>query len=247
MVENKCVTVERTRTKPKPIQGQIFTDASHYAWGAAFNRHSAQGYWNQQIKHKSSNYRELLAIILTPELFRPEIRGQHINIISYNVTSLDYLNHLGGHCKDLNNLSEGIWELALDLDVTLSRKHLSGKLNTTADKLSRLSPKYEWKLNPDLFRAIEYMWNPHDIDQFATMQNTQLENYNSIFQDPHSAGVDALAQQDWGQKNNYVNPPFRLLPQMIDVIKAYVTVIVPLWEGQLWCQKLKHLSVENTN
>ena len=45
-----------------------------------------------------------------------------------------------------------------------------------------------------------------------------------------------MAQKDWGSLNNYVNAPFNLLPQALEVIEnkqATATVIAPLWDGQV--------------
>jgi hypothetical protein len=78
------------------------------------------------------------------------------------------------------------------------------------------------------------------------MCNTHLPVYNSWTWDPFTSGVDALAQQDWSQHNNYVNPPFRLLPKVLEVIKsqkATATIIAPYWPGQPWFHDMMKLLV----
>ena len=58
-----------------------------------------------------------------------------------------------------------------------------------------------------------------------------------------SEGIDALAQ-DWKGENNYVNPPWVMLPQVLDKIlqdKAMATVIAPVWPSQAWFHKLTSL------
>lgn len=196
---------------PTPVQAQIFTDASHIAWGGVYNNNYAQGFWPNRIAHKSSNFRELLIVRLVLESFLPKVREKHIQIVSDNISTVAHLNHLGGPCYDLNQIAAGIWDLALQHNVTISAKHIPSQLNCVPDRLSRLNPLYEWQLHPGLFNLLDSVWGPHEVDRFATMANTQLPVYNSSFLDPYTSGVDALAQQDWTSLNNFVNAPFRLL------------------------------------
>jgi hypothetical protein len=109
-----------------------------------------------------------------------------------------------------------------------------------------MSIQYEWTLNPAIFRYIDLLWGPHSIDRFASISTTQLPQYNSRFFDPLTQGVDALAQQNWADHNNYVNPPFRLLSRVLQVIKdqkAWATVIAPYWPSQHWFNSLQGMLV----
>lgn len=111
---------------------------------------------------------------LALETFKSKIQGKHIQIVSDNITTVAYLNHLGGPCQDLNSLATGTWELALQLQVKIPSRHIAGRLNIEPDTLSRLNPIYEWQLNPNIFTFLDTIWGPLDIDRFATMANTQL-------------------------------------------------------------------------
>ena len=147
---------------------------------------------------------------------------------------------------ELTDIAKNIWALALDKNITITAKHLAGCSNTWADSLSRLNPLYEWKLHPRLWLDLERRWGPHTVDRFGSMLTTQLPRYNSRFLDPLTEAVDALAQQDWSQENNYVNPPFRLLPQVVETIaaqQAYATVIAPWWPSQMWFHRLQSMAV----
>ena len=76
----------------------------------------------------------------------------------------------------------------------------------------------------------------------------QCRQYNSLYWDPHTQGIDALTQSDWRTQNNFVTPPFRLLSRTLDVIEeqgAVATVIAPLWKGQPWFLRLKAMSVSH--
>jgi hypothetical protein len=100
-------------------------------------------------------------------------------------------------------------------------------------------------LHPAIFRFIDKVYGPHNIDRFASMTTTQLPLYNSLYYDPLSAGVDALSQRDWRDMNNYVNAPFHLIPRVLDVIQeqqAQATIIAPYWPAQSWFAHLREMS-----
>ena len=88
-----------------------------------------------------------------------------------------------------------------------------------ADYLSRLEDKYDWQLHPVLFRTLDERWGPHTVDRFADITISQLPVYNSRFKDPQSSAVDALGQRDWAINDNWVCPPFRLFPSVLQVIR----------------------------
>lgn len=101
-------------------------------------------------------------------------------------------------------------------------------------------------LHPARFNYIDKVFGPHTIDRFANCQNAQLLRYNSRYWDPLSEGVDALAQKNWQYENNYVNPPFCLIPHALQVIKAqkaYATIIAPMWKAQTWFRQLQILTI----
>ena len=83
------------------------------------------------------------------------------------------------------------------------------------------------------------------MDRFATFQNTQIPRFNSLFLDVGSEAIDAFTQ-NWGQENNYINPPWALLPRVVEKLvtdQATATVIAPLFPAQTWFHKLKHLAI----
>ena len=54
------------------------------------------------------------------------------------------------------------------------------------------------------------------------------------------------SNQNWTRENNFVNPPFRLIPQVIELLKqqkAVATLITPHWPGQFWFQCLVSMSI----
>lgn len=225
---------------------QIICDASPFGFGAICGDKKAAGFWSPRVANSPQNAREMMAILTAVHTFGPHLRGKSIQIVTDNISAMAYINHMGGPSQELTRIAKDIWAVANLFDITLSATYLAGCLNVEADYLSRLSTQYEWTLHPNLFRYLDRIWGPHTMDRFANMGNHVLPRYNSRFMDPLCSGVDALAQSDWESENNYVNPPFRLLNQVLDKIimsKARATVIAPAWPGQTWFQKLLRVLV----
>ena len=230
----------------KPIDAQIICDASSQGWGAIFEGKEAAGFWNRRLSRSHTNYRELMAILMTLETFKDSIKNKHVQILSDNVTAVAMVNHLGGQCWSLTQVAQAIWSLAYENNIMVTAKYIEGVFNTS-DSLSRIkySP-YSWKLHPAIFRMLDRIWGNHTIDRFADMINHQVPVYNSLYLDPLTSGVDALAQTNWKVHNNYVNAPFFLIPKILNVIitqKAWATVIAPMWPAQPWFNVLKRLAV----
>ena len=227
------------------------TDASMTGWGIRFidssgGQQHAQGCWNKNMSMKHSNIRELTAIYLGLKTFRKMLKGKNILVLSDNITSVAYINMQGGPYPELSAIATNIWALLVDIRADILARHLSGSKNVVADSLSRMSSRYEWSIHPNLYQYLDKMWGPHTYDRFASYLTCVHRNYNSFHADPHSSGVDALAQSDWGVHNNFINAPLRLMNRIIDKVvatKAEATVIAPCWDAMLWCRNLKLLSM----
>ena len=238
----------RAFKKQTPQLIQLTTDASGKSWGGTIinTPHKAQGFWDQETYLLHSNAKEMLAVLLTLKSLLHIVRGKSIQILSDSVTTCAYINFQGGAIRTLDIIARNIWNLAIRNNFTIQAKHLAGKLNTEADRLSRLSPQYEWYIHPSLFKYIDNIFGPHTVDRFASILTRQTLRYNSRFWDPETEGIDALHQNNWHQEMNFVNPPFRLLPKVIRLIKqtkAEATVIAPRWPAKIWHQQLIQMAV----
>ncbi len=236
--------VTRWNFKPvvvRPIEVQITTDASHLGWGAVCNDQEALGQWNYRLSQKSSNHRELMAILMALRTFLCEIKDKSVQIRTDNMTAMAYIMNKGGPSVELTDIAKAIWALAFKHNIEVEVRHLSGVNNAQADRLSRVFDRFNWMLHPGLFRILDMKWGPHTVDRFADSQNSQLPRFNSRFMDPYAEAVDALAQTNWAEENNYINPPFCLLPRVMEKIKqsgASATVIAPLWRSQPWFHQM---------
>ena len=228
---------------------QIRTDASTYGWGGIITgtEYQASGQWNTEVSTQHSNFRELLAVYMTIQSFKDHLKGRNVQVLSDNVTTVAYINHMGGPCKNLTDLMTTLWSYTHELKINLTAKHLAGAKNFQADWLSRIASPYDWKLHPVLFRNLNEMWGPHTVDRFAALHNCQIPRYNSMFMDPQMEAVDALAQSNWNQEMNFCNPPFHLIQKILTVLEAQsaeATIIAPWWPAQTWSRKLKQMSVD---
>lgn len=108
--------------------------------------------------------------------------------------------------------------------------------HVASDRLSRMNDRYEWQFHPELFNLLDTMRGPHTIDRIVFFKTAQTEVFIIRYYHPRSSGVNALVQQYWTLHNNFVNTPFRLMPEIqlqLNVQKADRTIIAPK------CAKMK--------
>ena len=230
-------------------QIQIETDASGTGWGAICKTLEgvieASGTWTKDVSFQPSNYRELLAILKAIRSFRNVLKGSQVQVLSDNVTSVAYINQLGGSSLVMTKLMTTIFVYCHELGINLTSRYLARRSNQHADFLSRILTPYEWQLHPRIFKMIDNMWGPHTVDRFASELTTQLPRFNSLYWDPMTEAVDAM-MQSWEGENNYVNPPFWLLSKVMKKVKrekVVATVIAPYWPAQAWFQELRRMSL----
>ncbi len=230
---------------PAQVDIQVWSDASQTGWGGWTGHHLASGTWPPEVSAQPSNYRELLAIHKVLQSLDPILQGHTVQVLCDNVTAVAYLNHLGGTNPLMNRLTQTNFVFCQKCDITLQAQYFAGKNNVMADYLSRVLTKFEFSLHPDLFQLLDNMWGAHTVDQFASQEQHLCLHYNSLFLDPQTEGMDALAQ-DWSGENNFINAPFSLLDKILSKIqrnKCMATVIAPVWKGRVWMQKLWRMLV----
>jgi hypothetical protein len=78
----------------------------------------------------------------------------------------------------------------------------------------------------------------------GSQHNHLLPRYNSRFHDPKAEATDALLQ-DWTKETNWINPPFRIIPLVVQKLinsPAKATLIVPYWPSAPWFTDLMKIS-----
>ena len=122
--------------------------------------------------------------------------------------------------------------------VTRKARHIPGRLNVIADKLSRLGQtiQTEWSLHPEVFKAICSRWHQPQVDLFATRFNNKP---------PQAWAVDALSLS-WENLDPYAFPPAAILGKVVEKLQDYpcsrIILIAPGWPNMHWFWDLVALS-----
>ena len=109
-------------------------------------------------------------------------------------------------------------------------------LNIISDFASNNVDVDDFMLHPDIFAALDILWEPHTIDRFSSFRTRQITRFNSRWPNPCSEGIDAFAAS-WENENNLLFPPPKLIPRVLQHMKftkSEGTLIAPQWESAPW-------------
>ena len=215
----------------------IQTDASKMGWGACCQEERTGGMWSIEETEFHINYLELLAAFLAIQTFVKHETNLTIYLQLDSVTAQSYINKKGGtRSPSLSQLAKQVWSWCMEREISLIADHIPGKENTIADSESRVfKDRWDWKLNPELFRIIQQKFGPLEKDLFATRLSTQLPRFFSWRPDPEAEAIDAF-KQSW-KGVNYANPPWAVLPRVLTQVKIQrvsLILIAPVWKTQAW-------------
>ena len=221
---------------------QVFTDASNEGWGAHLGEAIAKGVWSEPESHLHINFLELKAVFLALKSFEHLCRDQVVLIATDNTTVVAYINKQGGMRS--GSLCALLWRLLAwchPRGIVLRARHIPGRLNVIADKLSRHSQviQTEWSLSLQVFNLLFLF--------FATRFNHKLPQFVSPVPDPAAWAVDALSIP-WGNLDVYAFPPVSLLNQVTSKVMDQgclrMVLIAPGWPNMPWFWDLVNLSVQ---
>ena len=157
----------------------LFTDASHYGWGAHLEpmRVSFHGHWMEDQSQLYINILEIMAIGFALKKAIHYIHHSCVMISTDNTTVVSYINKHGRTHSP--NLCIEHWEIlhwCLEHDIILRICHILGKFNILADRLLRLDKPLntEWSLDQTVANCIFQMLNFPNVDLFATWFNHKL-------------------------------------------------------------------------
>ena len=117
---------------------QIFTDASKEGWGAQLNERTARGTWSIPESKLHINHLELKAVFLALKEFQDLCSNNIVLVATDNTTVVAYIKEGGMKLGSLCALLGRILSWCTRKQVTLKARHIPGRLNVIADKLSRL-------------------------------------------------------------------------------------------------------------
>ena len=151
MTGGKQCATRSTNTPTKACSA----DASKEGWGAHLNKFTARGTWSLPESKLHINHLELKAVFLALKEFKELCSNNIVLVATDNTTVVAFINKEGG--MKSGPLCALLWRIltwCTRRQVTL--RHTPGRLNVTADKLSRLGQtiQTEWSLHPEVFQAI---------------------------------------------------------------------------------------------
>ena len=227
---------------------QIFTDPSNEGWGAHLDDHTARGTWSLPESKLHINHLELKAVFLALKEFRTLVCNKTVLIATDNTIVVAYINKEGG--MKSGSLCALLWRIlswCTRQQVTLRARHIPGRLNVIADKLSRLGQtiQTEWSLHPAVFQAVCSRWHQPQVDLFATRFNNKLPQFVSPVPDPQAWVVDALSLS-WEDLDPYAFPPAAILGKVVEKLQDYpcnrIILIAPGWPNMPWFWDLVAMS-----
>jgi len=215
----------------------LATDAGAEAWGAVFGEERAHGFFPDTIRSTSSTHREMLAALFALYAFKAPFHGKHVQLQTDN-QAVPLIISNGSSRWNLNALALEIFWFCQKFSVSLSTVWVPRAQNTEADAMTRWNDTNDWMLDPSLFAVIDSRWGPFTCDRFAGHSNyAQLPYFNSLFWCPDTGGLNAFAQTDWAEHNNWCYAPFDLIPRVLAMVrehKAKATLVVPYWPSRPW-------------
>lgn len=238
--------------RPEP-EVRVYTDASQEGWGGYLEdqQTTVQGEWSQQQAALHINAKELLAIHLVLQKLVSAVTNRRVLVATDSATAASYVNKQGGtHSKTLLAIAQSLLEWAEACNVTIQCRHIPGRLNVVADRLSRARQNLptEWTLLPTLVNALWLHWEKPMLDLFATRENRQLPVYVSPVPDSNAYAVDALSIP-WDNLYAYAFPPTAILLKVLSRLRKMenctLILIAPLWRRQQFFPLLLELSIDH--
>ena len=163
------------------------------------------------------------AILLALKQCHQHVNNTTVMIATDNSSVVAYLRKQGGTHSP--SLCMEVWETLRWCDkrnINLLVRHVPGKSNILADRLSRLSKPIstEWCLDQAICNLVLSVTGYPNIDLFATRLNNRLPVYVSPIPDDRALAIDALSM-NWDRIHAYAFPPFALIPAIISKIRQH--------------------------
>ena len=231
-----------------PTYSSLKTPFIMDGWHLEPMRLSFYGRWTEDQSQLHINILEMMAIRLALKQAITFIRHSCVMISTDNTTVVSYINKQGGTHSP--NLCVEVWEIhnfCQAQDIVIRVRHIPGRFNILADRLSRLDRliRTEWALDQSIANSVFQMLKFPNVDLFATRFNHKIPLYVSPVPDSHALAVDALSM-NWDYLHAYAFRPTILIPSALEKIRQYqcrIVLIAPFWPQQMWFSELLKLLV----
>ena len=206
------------------------------------------GVWTEDQSRLHINVLEMKAIFLSLSRAAHKVKNSTVLVSTDNTTVVAYVRRQGGtHSTELSEEAWNVLTLCLAHNIQLLVKHIPGRFDTLADRMSRVDKPIstEWSLNQEIANKIFQIMDFPLIDLFATRLNHRLPFYVSPIPDQKALSLDALTM-DWNHIHAYAFPPFHLIPAVINKVwlsQCKIVLIAPLWPDRPWFPELLGLLV----
>ena len=173
----------------------LYTDSSETGWGGVTSDDiEAYGFWSDEESLLHINILETKTVLLTLKSLFRNINNTSVLIRSDSTTTVSYLNNLGGVKNTIiSNIIKEIYDFCIFKNLRIQASHLSGRLNSRADSLSRRSRDHCYSIPLKIFKQICNIFSISPlVDLFASRLNNKLPNYFSEGPDPYASDFDAF-------------------------------------------------------
>ena len=106
------------------------------------------GHWIEEHQTYQIAIKELFPIVLALEIWGPILANKKILFFSDNMAVVEIINKQSSKDKTLMRLIRRLVLCALQYNIVFRAKHIAGKLNVIADKLSRFKFQEAKKVAP---------------------------------------------------------------------------------------------------
>ena len=233
-----------------PVDVCLTTDASNKGWGGVLfttPRQTVSDGWTEQEDHLHINAKELWAVHHSLQRMAPLLKNKVVRVQCDNSVAVCYLQRWTGRVPHLSLITQKIFWLCKQHQITLLPEFLPGAHNREADHASRNPDHLHWTIRPEVFRELDKRWGPHTVDRFALPSNAVVPRFNTRHYHPEAEAIDGLLQP-WTNEVNWINPPFVLMEEILQRLRSYsqvqATVIAPVWPSQPWYHPLLEMSEE---
>ena len=229
---------------PPDPQIYLYTDASHFGWGAHLEPMSILS-WSlvgrpittpyQHVGNNDHSFRTDKNLEIYSPFLCHDIHRQHNSGLIY---------------QQVRGLCVQVWKILLRClkhQIVVRIRHIPDRVNVLADKLSRIDKvvKTEWALDQSIANSIFQMFNYPNLDLFATCFNHKLPLYVSPVLDNQAFAIDAFSI-NWNHIHAYAFPPTILIPSVLNKIRqsqCRIVLTAPLWPQQAWLSEVLQLLV----